>query len=37
MARQLSLNVTFDPEAQLAQLCQGREDAPQGMSRLAAS
>lgn len=37
MARQLSLNVTFDAEAQLAQLCQGREDAPAGMSRLAAS
>ena len=37
MARQLSLNVTFDPEAHLAQLCQGREDVPAGMSRLAAS
>ena len=37
MARQLSLNATFDAEAQLAQLCQGREDAPAGMSRLAAS
>ena len=37
MAHQLSLSVAFDPEAQLAQLCQGREDAPAGMSRLAAS
>ncbi|MGH7686020.1 MAG: hypothetical protein ACREN2_04295 [Candidatus Dormibacteria bacterium] len=37
MARQLQLNVAPDPEAQLAQLCQGREDAPAGMSRLAAS
>jgi len=37
MAHQLSLNVTFDPEAQLAQLSQGREDVPAGMSRLAAS
>jgi hypothetical protein len=37
MARQLSLNVTFDPEAHLAQLCQGREDVPAGMSRFVAS
>lgn len=37
MARQLSLNVTPDPEAELALLGQGREDVPAGMSRLAAS
>lgn len=37
MARQLSLTVTPDPEAQLALLGKGREDVPAGMSRLAAS
>ena len=40
MAHQLSLSalsMTFDPEAQLAQLSEGREDVPSGMSRLAAS
>jgi len=32
----LSLNVsTFDPEAELARVCVGREDVPGGMSRLA--
>src|SRR5438105_4486988 len=37
MTRQLSLGFPvsrFDPEAQLAQLCEGREDVPAGMSRL---
>ena len=37
MAHQLSFNLqhaAFDPEAQLAQLCQGRDDIPAGMSRL---
>jgi hypothetical protein len=37
MAHQLSLNLhqtAFDPEAQLALLCAGREDVPAGMSRL---
>ena len=38
MTHQLSLNMqqsAFDPEAQLAQLCAGRDDVPAGMSRLA--
>ena len=38
MARQLSLSlnaVAADPEALLAQMSQGREDVPAGMSRLA--
>jgi hypothetical protein len=37
MTRQLSLGFPgspLDPEAQLAQLCEGREDVPSGMSRL---
>jgi hypothetical protein len=37
MTHQLSLgfpNPWFDPEAQLAELCEGREDVPTGMSRL---
>jgi hypothetical protein len=40
MSRQLTLtlqNKGFDPEAELAQLCQEREDLPAGMSRLVAS
>jgi hypothetical protein len=38
MTRQLTLGLQaggFDPEAQLALLCVGREDIPAGMSRLA--
>jgi hypothetical protein len=38
MTRQLSFSlngVGFDPEAQLAQMGEGREDVPAGMSRLA--
>ena len=38
MSRQLTLGLqtgVFDPEAQLAELCEGREDVPAGMSRLA--
>ncbi len=38
MVRQLSLTLhptTYDPEAQLADLCIGRDDLPGGMSRLA--
>jgi hypothetical protein len=37
MLRQLRFDFqasTFDPEAQLTQLCQAREDVPSGMSRL---
>jgi hypothetical protein len=37
MTRQLSIGfpaISFDAEAQLAQLCEGREDVPAGMSRL---
>jgi len=37
MTRQLSLGfpiLRLDTEAQLAQLCEGREDVPAGMSRL---
>jgi len=37
MTRQLSMGFslsTADPEAQLAKLCEGREDVPAGMSRL---
>ena len=37
MAHQLSMTVTFEAEAKLDELCQGREDVPAGMSRLAAS
>ncbi|MFN2581371.1 MAG: hypothetical protein ABR498_01355 [Candidatus Dormibacteria bacterium] len=36
MAHQLSMSVAFDAEEQLAIICQGREDAPAGMSRLSA-
>lgn len=38
MSRQLSLTLptaVYDSEAELEDLCRGREDAPQGMSRLA--
>jgi hypothetical protein len=38
MTRQLALTLqpaAFDPEALLAQLCLGREDVPEGMSRFA--
>ena len=38
MTRQLTLSMqspTYDPEAQLAELCRQREDVPAGMSRLA--
>jgi hypothetical protein len=37
MLRQLRFDFQptgFDPEAQLSQLCQAREDVPSGMSRL---
>jgi hypothetical protein len=37
MLRQLRFDFpsqAFDPEAQLSQLCQAREDVPAGMSRL---
>jgi hypothetical protein len=37
MLRQLRFDFpsqAFDPEAQLSQLCQAREDVPSGMSRL---
>jgi hypothetical protein len=36
MTRQLSLglNPANNPEAALARICEGREDVPQGMSRL---
>jgi hypothetical protein len=37
MLRQLRFEFpsqAFDPEAQLSQLCQSREDVPAGMSRL---